>query len=52
YFFAGEESEGDLTDCENDAESDVEAATSKKGKKGKAAGVKTPAKNLPLSPGL
>lgn len=38
YVPSGEESEGDLTDCENDAESDVEVATSKKGKKGKAAG--------------
>lgn len=38
YVPSGEESEGDLTDCDNDAESDVEAATSKKGKKGKAAG--------------
>lgn len=38
YVPSGEESERDLTDCENDAESDVEAATNKKGKKGKAAG--------------
>ncbi|EEC10287.1 hypothetical protein IscW_ISCW008346 [Ixodes scapularis] len=52
YVPSGEESERDLTDCENDAESDVEAATNKKGKKGKAAGVKTPAINLPLLPGL